>query len=112
MKEHTQYPRLVFYKKKTTVNPYVILSKEKYDELHELEPMQYLPENWTYYNKNQINNFNDCQKALDDGEFVLHVCTLAVSSYDEFLKEKKEVEKEDGFAGWFDEPQQPLKTSV
>lgn len=101
MKEEINHPHLRFYMVNVDKNPIKIMSRETYDELNSYEPMQYRPENWERFNKNQLEDFDFFERQLELDGHIPQVDKIAVLNHQDFLDKKSKIESGDGFVKWF-----------
>jgi len=96
------YAHLRFFLRKVTRNPFSILSREEYDELHGYELMQYRPENWEYFDKIQKARHANAELILQNVGFIEQVGKIAVLNDADFELRKLTVEDEPGFIRWIE----------
>lgn len=102
MNDRPKYPRLKFYLYKARTNQIHVISKETYDELNGYEPMQYRPENWESYDKNQKASYDSFQRGINAQGYLDQIHKIAVSSEEDFLKQKALIEKDPDFVKWYE----------
>lgn len=102
MNEQLKYPYLKFYFYASSSNPVLVISKETYDELCGYEPMQYKLENWEAFDKNQRASHDSYQRGLDKNGHINQLRKIAISSDEDFLKQRELIENDPNFIKWYE----------